>query len=209
MLGPTGDLASKLGELKGEVKCLSFSSSGDHLALGHADGGLQVVEWPGLRVKLDHRWGRLARVGVGVCAGDLAAGAQVHHQFRVLYLHSIGPADQLRHQAHIRQNACAHRLHTGTLKLPAVHRRACSGPLKLRDGVRDVDVAPGPRAHAVAVVLDNGSAEVWDWEAGELVVRVGLARGACRLCATLQLDMLTPHELMVGLQPLLLYYGML
>lgn len=43
---------------------MAFSPSGDHLGLGFADGSVQVVEWPGLRTKLDLRCaGGVGRAG--------------------------------------------------------------------------------------------------------------------------------------------------
>lgn len=55
-------------------------------------------------------------------------------------------------------------------------RRCCSGETSLCDGVRDVDLAPAPST-LVAAVLDNGSMELWDWQANALVCRAGLAKG--------------------------------
>jgi hypothetical protein len=52
------------------------------------------------------------------------------------------------------------------------------GATLLSNSVRDLCTAPGLRTPRVAVVLDNGSAEVWNWESGALVCRAALAKGA-------------------------------
>ena len=54
-------------------------------------------------------------------------------------------------------------------------RVLCRGETALSDGVRDVDLAPD--APWVAAVLDNGSLELWDWQAKVRVHRAGLAKG--------------------------------
>eukprot|EP00798_Chlamydomonas_sp_ICE-L_P013958 gene13958-19896_t len=39
--------------VEGDVRCLAFSASGEQLALGVGDGGLQVYEWPSMKLTLD------------------------------------------------------------------------------------------------------------------------------------------------------------
>ena len=57
-----------------------------------------------------------------------------------------------------------------------------SGEKKLSDSVRDLDffnsgvsaggVAETAASHLIAVTLDNGTCELWDWERGVLVCRL-------------------------------------
>lgn len=53
----------------------------------------------------------------------------------------------------------------------------CSGEeKKLKDAVRDLEFHPSGKSRLLAVVLDNGWAELWDWEKAELVCRAHNAR---------------------------------
>mmetsp|Transcript_22716 Transcript_22716/g.62717 ORF Transcript_22716/g.62717 Transcript_22716/m.62717 type:complete len:470 (+) Transcript_22716:198-1607(+) len=46
----TGEARARISSIQGEVRCMAFSPSGRHLALGFTYGALQVLSWPSLEV---------------------------------------------------------------------------------------------------------------------------------------------------------------
>ena len=47
-----GELRDRISsEVKGEVKCIGFSPSGSHMAIGFDSGELRVLDWPSLKAK--------------------------------------------------------------------------------------------------------------------------------------------------------------